>query len=393
VAAISLDLGRLDALAVDRVSLTATFGAGLRCPRAEARLQARGLTLGHFPQSFELATVGGCVATRSAGQASTGYGRIDSLVRGVRLRAPAGELSSKTLPASAAGPSLRELVAGSEGTLGVIVDATLAMRPLPAHRRYEGWSFATFADGADALRLLVQAGAAPDVARLSDEDETRLTLALASTGRAGRLYLRMRGHAEGCLAITGFEGTQATVRSRRRRAALLLRAAGGRPLGAPPGSAWLTGRYAGPYLRDELLGRGLLVETLETAATWGRLDALSRAVADAIRGALGARGTPGLVGCHVSHLYPTGASLYYTFIARSDRDAPLDQWRAVKRAAGDAIVAHGGTITHHHAIGRDHAPWMPAEVGELGLELLAAAKQRLDPAGVMNPGKLLPPSA
>ena len=335
MAAISLDLGRLDALAVDRVSLTATFGAGLRCPRAEARLQARGLTLGHFPQSFELATVGGCVATRSAGQASTGYGRIDSLVRGVRLRAPAGELSSKTLPASAAGPSLRELVAGSEGTLGVIVDATLAMPALPAHAR---------------------------------------------TRRGLPRDHRLRGHTGHGPVAPPARGL-AAARGR------------GRPLGAPPGSAWLTGRYAGPYLRDELLGRGLLVETLETAATWGRLDALYRAVADAIRGALGARGTPGLVGCHVSHLYPTGASLYYTFIARSDRDAPLDQWRAVKRAAGDAIVAHGGTITHHHAIGRDHAPWMPAEVGELGLELLAAAKQRLDPAGVMNPGKLLPPSA
>jgi alkyldihydroxyacetonephosphate synthase len=389
--AISLDLARLDRLAVDRTSLTATFGPGLRGPRAEARLQARGLTLGHFPQSFELATIGGYVATRSAGQASTGYGRIDELVHGLRLVAPAGELRAKDVPASAAGPSLRELVVGSEGALGVIVEATLSLRPLPERRRYEGWSFETFAAGADALRTLAQAGAEPDVARLSDPDETRLTLALGASGsltaRAGRLYLRARGHANGCLAILGFEGDARDVDRRRRRAASTLRDHGALALGARPGSAWLAARYAGPYTRDELLDRGLIVETLETATTWTRLDGLHRAVREAIQSAL----APALVGCHVSHVYPDGASLYFTFIARADRSAPLEQWRAVKRAAGDAIVAHGGTITHHHGVGRDHVPWMREEVGTLGLEVLAAAKERLDPAGVMNPGKLLPP--
>jgi len=389
-AAISLDLERLDRLVVDRTSLTATFGPGLRGPRAEARLQARGLTLGHFPQSFELATIGGYVATRSAGQASTGYGRIDDLVHGLRLVAPAGELRAADVPASAAGPSLRELVVGSEGALGAIVEATLSVRPLPERRRYEGWSFETFAEGADALRTLVQAGEEPDVARLSDADETRLTFALGSTGsvaaRAGRMYLRARGHANGCLAILGFEGDAHGVDRRRRNVAARLRGRGAVALGTRPGSAWLASRYAGPYTRDELLDRGLIVETLETAATWTRLDGLYRAVGDAIRPTL----APALVGCHVSHLYADGASLYFTFIARADRERPLEQWRAVKRAASDAIVAHGGTITHHHGVGRDHLPWMRDEVGELGIDVLAAAKARLDPAGVMNPGKLLP---
>jgi alkyldihydroxyacetonephosphate synthase len=391
---VTVDLGRLDSLSVDRESLLATFGAGLRGPRAEARLQSRGLTLGHFPQSYEFASIGGYVATRSAGQASTGYGRIDKLVRGTRLVAPAGELVVKPFPATAAGPALRELVVGSEGTLGVIVEATLAVRPLPADRRYEGWSFRSFAEGAEAFRAVEQAHAAPDVARLSDEEETRLAFALASSGsafeRVGRAYLRARGHEGGCLVITGFEGEEREVTDRRRRARAILRDGGGLPLGSRPGQAWLRGRYSGPYLRDDLLDRGVMVETLETATTWSNLQNLHEAVATALRTALEERGTPALVGCHVSHLYPSGASLYFTWMARQERGAELDQWRAAKSAACDAIVAAGGTITHHHAVGRDHAPWMRAEIGELGVEVLRAAKERLDPAGIMNPGKLLP---
>jgi alkyldihydroxyacetonephosphate synthase len=382
--AVSLDLGRLDGLeGLDRVSLTASFGAGLRGPEVERRLAREGLTLGHLPQSFEHSTVGGWVATRSAGQASTGYGRVDELVEGVHMVAPAGELVEPALPASAAGPDLRELVVGSEGVLGVICDATLRVRPLPAVGHYEGWSFRSFAEGCEALRVMEQADASPDVARLSDEEETRLSAALTSGGGAG-------GHEGGSLAIVGFEGEAADVERRRLRAAALLRAGGGLPLGRRPGEAWRRSRFTGPYLRDELLNRGVLAETLETATSWSNLGALHRAVGEALRGALAARGTPALVMCHVSHLYRSGASLYFTFLARQEDEAPLEQWGAAKSAATDAIVAGGGTITHHHAVGRDHAPWMRAEVGELGLELIRAAKQRLDPAGIMNPGKLLP---
>ena len=393
-AVISLDLGRLTSTVdVDRTSLTARLDAGLLGPEAERRLHEQGVTLGHFPQSFEYSTVGGWVATRSAGQASTGYGRIDELVEGVRCVTPAGELGTRAVPASAAGPSLRELVVGSEGVLGVICEATLRVRPAPAARRYEGWSFATFAEGCDAFRVMEQAEASADVNRLSDEPETRLTMALGSSGsrteKLGRRYLRMRGHEGGCIAIIGFEGDEDEVEHRRRRTGALLRAGGGVALGHRPGDAWLESRYAGPYLRDELLDRGVLVETLETATTWANLGALHHAVREALRAALSGRGTPPLVMCHVSHLYPSGASLYFTFLARQEEDA-LGQWRAAKTAASEAIVAGGGTITHHHAIGRDHRPWMEAEVGELGLELLRAAKERLDPAGIMNPGKLLP---
>jgi alkyldihydroxyacetonephosphate synthase len=392
---LSLDLGRLERLVrVDRVSLTATLEGGMLGPAAERALAEHGLTLGHFPQSFEHSTVGGWVATRSAGQASTGYGRIDELVEGLRLVSPAGELALPALPASGAGPALRELVVGSEGVLGVICEATLRVRPAPTERRYEGWSFRSFEEGAEAFRVMEQADASPDVARLSDEQETRLSLALAAGGgvgeRLGRAYLRARGHERGCVAILGFEGEAEDVERRRLRTAALLRAGGGLALGQSPGRAWYRSRFAAPYLRDELLDRGVLAETLETATSWANLGSLHRAVAAALRDALAERGAPALVMCHVSHLYRSGASLYFTVLARQEQGAELDQWRAAKRAASEAIVAGGGTITHHHAVGRDHAPWLRGEIGELGVELLHAVKERLDPAGVMNPGKLLP---
>ena len=397
-AVVSLDLARLDRVKdVDQTSLTATLEAGLLGPEAERRLGESGLTIGHFPQSFEFSTVGGWVATRSAGQASTGYGRIDELVEGLRCVAPVGEVDAKALPASAAGPCLRELLVGSEGVLGVISEATLRVRRTPEARRYEGWSFRSFQEGTEAFRVMEQQDSSPDVARLSDEEETRLSLALASTGsrseRLGRSYLRLRGHEGGCLAIVGFEGDEDHLARRRLQAAALLRAGGGLYLGQRPGQAWRRGRFAGPYLRDVLLDRGVFVETLETATCWSRLTELYTAVGDALRGTLEARGTPALVMCHVSHLYRSGASLYFTFLARKETGNELDQWRAAKHAASQAIVESGGTITHHHAFGRDHVPWMPHEVGELGLELLRATKERLDPAGIMNPGKLLPPTS
>jgi alkyldihydroxyacetonephosphate synthase len=395
-AAITLDLSRMARLrSVDERSLTATLEAGITGPAAEAALGERGLTLGHFPQSFEHSTVGGWLATRSAGQASSGYGRSDELVEGLLLVSPAGELRVPALPASAAGPALRELVVGSEGVLGVICEATMRVKPAPQHRRYEGWSFKSFEEGFEALRVMEQAGATPDVARLSDEEETRVSFAMAGGGRATKLagrYLRARGHAGGCLAIVGFEGGEDDVEERRRRSAGMLRAGGGIALGARPGEAWLRGRYAAPYLRDQLLDRGVMVETLETATSWSRLGDLHAAVKTAITGALSEGGWPPIVMCHVSHLYPSGASLYFTFLAQQQRDSALDQWWAAKSAASEAIVAAGATITHHHAIGRDHARWLAAETGELGLELIRAAKERLDPAGIMNPGKLLPVS-
>ncbi|HEV2975607.1 MAG TPA: FAD-binding oxidoreductase [Solirubrobacteraceae bacterium] len=391
---VSLDTTRLSGpIALDRESRTVTVGAGMRAPALERQLARHGLMLGHFPQSFEYVSLGGCVATRSAGQASSGYGTIEKMVLGLRMTAPAGEIALPALPASAAGPSLRQTLVGSEGTLGVITELSLRVREAPRERIYEGVFFEDFAAGVEALRALAQSGATPDVARLSDEPETRMSLALAGSGGVkgalGRLYLGARGYREGCLAILGFEGDERTASLRRAQALALVRERGGLTVGRSPGEAWLKGRYAAPYLRDELLTHGVMVETLETATQWSHLRRLHRAVGEAIERALRGSGTPGLVMCHVSHLYETGASLYFTFLARQREEDPIGQWRAAKRAASDAIVAGGGTITHHHAIGRDHAQWMRAEIGETGLAALRALKAELDPAGVMNPGKLL----
>ena len=391
---VSLDLRRLRGVEVDRRSLTATLGVGLRGPEAEEVLRARGVTLGHFPQSFEYATIGGFAATRSAGQASSGYGRFDELVTAIELRAPAGEIRTLEVPHTAAGPALRELIVGSEGTLGVITSVTAHVRPLPERRRYEGWMAPDFAAGAEIVRSLAQEDVLPDVVRLSDEAETRLALELSEAPPAARTllsaYLRLRRRGGGCLIVCGWEGEREAVDRRRALSARALRAGGAVALGSAPGRAWDRGRYDAPYLRDELLDLGYLVETLETAHTWSRLDALYRAVRAAIGDALAEQGTPGLVMCHLSHAYRDAASLYFTFLARRRPGAEIDQWRAVKAAASAAIVDARGTITHHHAVGRDHAPYLRAEIGELGIEVLRAVKESLDPAGIMNPGKLIP---
>jgi alkyldihydroxyacetonephosphate synthase len=391
---LALDMRRMGAvLALDAQSRTVTVQAGMRAPALERYLGERGLTLGHYPQSFEYVSLGGCAATRSAGQASSGYGAIERMVIGLRMSAPAGEVELPAIPASAAGPSLRGLLVGSEGTLGVISELSLRVRAAPRERVYEGVFFEHFAAGVEVVRELAQQGASPDVARLSDEAETRMSLALAGSGgvkgRLGRMYLGARGYREGCLAILGFEGREREVAARRKRALAAARRGGGLAVGRSPGEAWLKGRFAAPYLRDELLTHGVMVETLETATQWSSLRRLHREVAGAIGDALRACGTPGLVMCHVSHLYETGASLYFTFIARQLEGEELEQWRSVKEAASRAITEGGGTITHHHAVGRDHAPWMGAEVGDTGLAALRALKTELDPAGIMNPGKLL----
>ncbi|MEP7088617.1 MAG: FAD-binding oxidoreductase [Nocardioidaceae bacterium] len=377
---LALDLRRLDQLvSVDVESGTAVLGAGLLGPEAEDAVAGYGLTIGHFPQSFLHASIGGFAATRSSGQASSGYGRFDALVVGLTAATPIGTLSLGSAPASAAGPDLRQLVLGSEGAFGVITSVTVRVRRLPEVKVYDGWRFDSFAEGTAALRDLAQAGLAPTVLRLSDENETAINLA-----RPDEVGGESAG---GALMVAGFEGERPSVEARRALVTARLAAAGGRPLGEETGQAWAAGRFHAPYLRDALLDVGVLVETLETATFWSRLPGLYAAVTAAVTGAL--EGDAPLVLCHVSHVYETGASLYFT-VAATQRADVLAQWAAAKAAASEAILAAGATITHHHAVGRDHRPWLADEIGPVGVEMLRAVKERLDPHGVLNPGVLIP---
>jgi alkyldihydroxyacetonephosphate synthase len=378
-AVIAVDLRRLDRLlAVDDVSRTATIEAGVRGPAAEALLAEHGYTLGHFPQSYEGASIGGYAATRSSGQSSAGYGRFDQMVVGLTLATPRGTIELGRAPLSAAGPDLRQLVLGSEGSLGIITSVVLRVRPRPVERIFEGWRFASFEAGLAAIRRLAQDGPLPTVIRLSDEAETAVNLADPDV---------LGGGTGGVLAICGFEGTRTAVR--RAEVAGLLASSGGEALGEGPGETWRQGRYRAPYLRDPLLDEGALVETLETAGFWSALPGLKAAVTEALVKALSDQGTPPLVLCHVSHVYETGASLYFTVIS-AQTDEPIAQWRTAKAAASAAIAVAGGTITHHHGVGTDHRDAYQAEVGPLAIEALQAVKRVLDPAGILNPGILLP---
>jgi alkyldihydroxyacetonephosphate synthase len=290
-----------------------------------------------------------------------------------------GTLEAGRAPRSAAGPDLRQLLLGSEGAFGVITSLTVQVHPLPACRVYDGWRLPSFAAGVDVLRVLAQDGPLPTVLRLSDETET--ALGLAWPGRLGE-------GGSGCLAIVGHEGSLDAVERARDEAGHLFEAAGGSP-DLEAGDAWERDRYRAPYLRDALLDAGALVETLETVGFWSALPSLYETVAGALHEALTAAGTPPLVLCHVSHVYSAGASLYFT-VACAQAEDPVAQWHGAKAAASDAILAAGGSISHHHGVGTDHRPWYEREIGTLGLRALRAVKAELDPAGIMNPGVLLP---
>lgn len=385
-------LGEL--LDLDPVSGLATVGPAVTGPRLEALLDARGFTLGHLPQSWERATLGGYAATRSAGQASTGYGRSDDMIESMVVASPSGTLHLGRAPSTAAGPDLRGLVIGSEGSFGVITRLTVRVRRVPTVRIYDAAILPGFAAGIDAFRDAAQSRATADVMRLSDEAETATTLLMSGPrgllGAAVTRYLRLRGASwEGAaLAILGWEGTDADlVKARRAATWRALRRHGAVSLGHRPGESWRRHRFGGPFLRDALMDLGYLVETLETATHWSGYAGLHQDVTQALTTALPVPPGP-YVMSHLSHVYETGASLYTTVIAVADRADPVQQWSRAKAAATDTIMRQGATVTHHHAIGRDHAPWIEREVGSTGMSILRAVKESVDPRGVLNPGVL-----
>ena len=387
-------------LDLDEVSHTATFEAGIYGPELEAALQERGYTLGHFPQSFEFSTLGGWIAARGAGQQSNRYGTANKWLVAATVLTPEGEMRTLPFPQSAAGPDLNEVICGSEGVLGVITKATVKVHPMPDTRDIRTYLFKDFRSGVEAVRRIAQSGVSVAMVRLSDSDESyfygtlkALLKPSSPLTRAGEKALALVGYVPGegdgrgrCALMVGIEGNALDVRHGVVRTTAMCISAGGAPIGKGPGRSWEDSRFSMPYLRDPMLDRGVAIDTLETSTTWSNVDALAAKVRGAIRTELGEHAA---ILCHVSHSYGDGCSLYFTFFFERDLEDPIGQWRRVKTAASDAIAEGGGTISHHHGVGRDHAPWMAKETGDVGIELLRAAKKRVDPGGVLNPGKLL----
>ena len=391
---VSLDLGALDrVLELDDVSRAARIQAGALGPQLEAQLGERGFTLRHFPQSFEYSTLGGWIATRAGGHFATLWTHIEDFVESVRAITPAGVWESRRLPGSGAGPSPDRMLAGSEGALGVITQAWMRVQPRPSHRSSAGVRFASFLAAAECVRAISQSGLHPSNCRLLDAGEAALTMA---------------GDGSHAVLVLGFESADHPVEHAMARALELCvehggvvperRGSGGGDGGSAGGGdavgAWRDAFLGAPYARDSLVAMGVLAETFETAITWDRFatfhERVRAATEEAVRAACGADGK---VFCRFTHVYPDGAAPYFTVLAPARRGEEVEQWAAIKRAAADAIIAEGGTITHHHAVGRDHRPWYDRQCPEPFAQALGAAKLALDPAGIMNPGVLIDPSA
>ena len=392
---LTVNMRRMNQLTrLDSISQLATFGAGVAGPELEAQLRARGFTLGHYPQSFEFSTLGGWVVTRSSGQQSLGYGRIENLFAGGVLLAPAGEMRLPPFPASAAGPDLRQLVLGSEGRLGILTEATVRVSPLPEHEEFHAVFFPDFISGTTAVRRIVQARLPLSLLRLSTPVETRTTLALAGHERLIGLLetmLGVRGVGDSkCMLLCGFTGQSKTVRDARQAVMEIAKDHAGVSVGRRFGDQWIEGRFRTPYLRNTLWELGYAVDTLETATTWDGVPRMVEVIEEALHSTL-PNGERVHVFTHLSHVYSQGASVYTTYLYRlaTDPDETLRRWELLKGNASRAIVAAGGTISHQHGVGRDHAPYLQAEKSALGLAALRGAFAEFDPDGRMNPGVLL----
>jgi alkyldihydroxyacetonephosphate synthase len=379
----------------NKQDLLATFGAGVSGPELEAQLRARGCTLGHYPQSFEYSTLGGWIATRSKGQQALLYGPIEDLYAGGLLITPVGKLALSPHPGSAAGPDLRQLVLGSEGRIGFITEAAVRVSILPEVEEFHGVFFPDYFSGQTAVREMVQAGLPLSMLRLSTPVETETTLVMAGHERAigllGR-FLSLRGISdERSLLLVAFSGNERIVSAARKETFSIVGSNDGIHVGKQFGNQWRKSRFRSPYLRNTLWEKGYAVDTLETAVPWHRVDETVPQIESAIRDAMAPAGERVHVFSHISHLYSSGASVYVTYIFRLADDAAesLARWERMKTAASKIIVACGGTISHQHGVGLDHKPYLAAEKGKLGMDLMIDALRRADPRGVMNPRKLI----
>lgn len=391
---LTLDMSRMNRLLdLDKTSQLAVFEAGVQGPHLEAQLNPLGFTLGHFPQSFERSSLGGWIATRSSGQQSYSYGRIEQLFAGGLLETPAGMQELPEFPASAAGPDLRQLVLGCEGRLGVITQASVRVRRLPEVESFFGVFFADWESGSQAVRQIAQERIPVSMLRLSDPLETAMSLSLSGKDQLVRLAargLRLLGVGDApCLLVYGVTGSSSAARSARRQADSILRRFGGLNTGQFIGKQWSKSRFLFPYLRNTLWDIGIALDTLETALPWRNLIQGTTEIKTSIQNAQEAADRRVWVFAHLSHVYGDGASIYVTYVfpQEADPDATLERWLAMKTAASQAIQRNQGTISHQHGVGLDHKLYLPAEKGPLGIQTLQAMAQVYDPSGMMNPGK------
>jgi alkyldihydroxyacetonephosphate synthase len=381
-------------LELDETSRLATFQAGVAGPQLEEQLKARGYTLGHFPQSFEYSTLGGWIVTRSSGQQSYRYGKIESLFAGGSMETPRGRLVMKPVPASAAGPDVREMVLGSEGRLGVVTQAQVRVRRVPEVESFFGVFFPSWEQGSAAVREIVQNEIPVSMLRLSNPLETETTLILSGKSWVGLADrgLRMIGYGDTrCLLVFGVTGSRKMFARARRDAIALCRKFGGLFVGTIVGHTWEKSRFRAPYLRNTLWECGVAIDTLETALPWSQVHEASAAIPKSIVDAAAKHNEKVIAFAHLSHVYRDGASVYTTYLVRrpTDPDELLARWQTIKHDASLTIQRYGGTISHQHGVGTDHAPYLPAEKGPLGMDAIRAVCKSFDPDGMMNPGKML----
>lgn len=396
---LSLDLSQLNqVISIDDISLLATIEAGMLGPALEQALQSKGYTLGHYPQSFEFSSLGGWIAARSAGQQSNKYGRVEDMVSSLTIANPIEIISTLDAPASAAGPSIKQMLIGSEGLFGVITKAKMRIHKAPSIKNYRGLLFKDFFSGAQAIRTIIQSGFEPATIRLSDELETGAFMKMRpesesilekALSSSVKWYLKNRGYNHSpCLMILGFEANDNSIKKDIKAALEICKEFDGLDLGTRVGQHWYKDRFALPYLRDTLLDHKIMIDTLETATTWSNFSSLYKAVQKTLMDSIKNTGASPMVFCHISHSYHDGASLYFSFLAKQIGDE-VKQWHEIKKATSDAIIKNGGTISHHHGVGRDHAPWAQQEHGKLAIAALNSVKQVFDPQGILNPGKLI----
>jgi alkyldihydroxyacetonephosphate synthase len=393
---LAVSLERLAELSVfDETSGLATFGAGVTGPALETALRTRGRMLGHEPQSWEFSTLGGWVVTRSSGQRSLGFGRMEALFAGGRLEAPAGRLDLPTHPASAAGPDLRQLVLGSEGRLGILAEATVRTVPSPDYEKTVALLIPDWERGIAAVRELAGARLPLAMIRLSTPAETRTTLTLAGRRRRVGLamrWARQRGSGDDpCLLLLGLAGRTRLAEATSGEALRIVRHHGGVSAPGAFGRGWDANRFRSPYLRNALWDAGYAVDTLETAVDWTRAPELAAALVQVLNAGLEAENEKVQAIAHLSHVYPSGTSIYVSYAFRQSPrpEGTLRRWLTLKTAASRTIVEHGGTISHQHGVGRDHQPYLAVEKGELGMAALRSVVATFDPDGLMDPGVLI----